>query len=60
MSEEHNPYNIEYTFHIQSAEDFYNQLHAFNNVDLEKENEIDVSECLEAREMLKQIGVNCG
>jgi hypothetical protein len=60
MNKEHNPYNIEYTFHIQSAEDFFSQLRAFNKEDLDKENAIDVSDCKEAKEMLQQIGVNCG
>lgn len=58
MNEEHKPYNISYTFHIQSAEDFYNQLRAFHREDYAREQEIDVDNLELAQDILRSIGVN--
>jgi hypothetical protein len=58
MNKEQKPYNIEYTFHIQSAEDFYNQLRAFHREDYAREQEIDVDNLELAQSMLKGIGIN--
>lgn len=57
-NEEHNPYNINYTFHIQSAEDFYNQLRVYHTLDLAVEQELETDDLTLAQEMLKGIGVN--
>jgi len=56
MENEYN--NINYSFHVQSVEDFYNQLRVYNILDISNEQEIDVSECNEAKQMLNKIGVN--
>lgn len=55
MNEEHKPYNIEYTFHIQSVEDFYAQLCAWAD---EHYNETDPNDTELAKQMLKDIGIN--
>ena len=55
-----NNYNINYSFHVQSPEDFYNQLRAFHLEDWRKEEEIDVSDTTLAKEALAKIGINCG
>lgn len=57
MNKEQKPYNIEYTFNIQSAEDFYNQLRAFHREDYAREQEIDVDNLELAQSMLKGIGI---
>jgi len=51
-------YNINYTFHVQSAEDFYKQLKEFEHDDYLNELEIDVDDCALAQDMLRGIGVN--
>jgi hypothetical protein len=56
MNEEHRPYNIEYTFHIQSAEDFFRQLNERADKIL-KSYEADEDLTL-AQDMLRGIGVN--
>lgn len=48
-----------YTFHIQSAEDFYNQLREQHRQDAAREEAIDVSDLSLARSMLASIGVEC-
>lgn len=58
MNKEHKPYNIEYTFYIQSAENFYNQLRQFHKEDVEQEQQIDVDTLELAQTMLRGIGVN--
>ena len=58
MNEEHKPYNISYTFHIQSAEDFYNQLRAFHREDYAREQAADLEDLTLAQNMLRGIGVN--
>jgi hypothetical protein len=50
-------YSINYTFYVQSAEDFYKQLKEFEREDYLNELEIDVDDCALAQEMLKSIGV---
>jgi hypothetical protein len=56
MNEEHKPYNIEYTFHIQSVEDFYRQLNEHADEIL---NSYEAEEDLTlAQNMLRGIGVN--
>ena len=59
MNEEYKPYNINYTFHVQSTEDFYRQLKAFERVDYLNEAEIDTDDLTLAQNMLKDIGVEC-
>ena len=56
MNEEHKPYNISYTFHIQSVEDFFNQLNQHAD-EILKSYEADEDLTL-AQEMLQGIGVN--
>ena len=51
-------YNINYTFHVQSAEDFYKQLKEFERQDHLNELEIDVDDCTLAQDMLRGISVN--
>ena len=51
-------YNINYTFHVQSAEDFYKQLKEFERQDHLNELEIDVDDCTLAQDILRGIGVN--
>lgn len=58
MNEDHKPYNINYTFHIQSAEDFYNQLRAYHTLDLAIEQELETDDLTLAQKMLRGIGVN--
>lgn len=58
MNEEHKPYNISYTFHIQSAEDFYKMLREYHRVDLEIEQENELDDLALAQDMLRGIGVN--
>lgn len=57
---ENNDYNINYSFHVQSPEDFYNQLRAFHLEDWRREQAVDVSDLTLAKEALAKIGVNCG
>lgn len=47
-----------WTFHIQSVEDFYNQLREYHRQDLERESFFDVENIELAKSMLKEIGVN--
>ena len=49
-------YSINYSFQVQSAEDFYNQLHLES---LHNEETIDVSDTALAKSMLSNIGVKC-
>lgn len=56
--EEPKPYNINYTFHIQSTEDFYNQLRAYHREDYAREQAVDVEDLKLAQDMLRSIGVN--
>lgn len=56
MSEEQKPYNISYTFHIQSVEDFYNQLAQHAEEILQSYDTED--DLTLAQEMLQGIGVN--
>jgi hypothetical protein len=46
-----------YTFHIQSAEDFYRQLHQQITQDWADEQNADVEDTALAKNMLKSIGV---
>lgn len=48
----------EYTFYIQSAEDFYAQLREFERNNYLEELDIDTEDCTLAQDMLKGIGVN--
>ena len=49
----HNKYNSQtYTFSIQSADEFYAQLHESKKLDL------DLNKCTLAKNMLSAIGVN--
>lgn len=52
-------YSINYSFQVQSAEDFYNQLHALHLESLHNEETIDVSDTALAKSMLSNIGVKC-
>ena len=60
MNEDEQPRNIHYTFHVQSPEDFYNQLRAYEQlhgwidswVDENTDNSL-------AKTMLNSIGVRC-
>jgi hypothetical protein len=56
MNEENKPYNIEYTFHIQSAEDFFRQLNEHAD-EILKSYEANEDLTL-AQDMLRGIGVN--
>lgn len=58
MNEGSNHYNINYTFNIQSVEDFYNQLNQ-RSEEILKSYEYNGDVTL-ANQMLKEIGVNCG
>lgn len=51
--------SINYTFHIQSVEDFYAQLRAFERNDYLDELEIDTEDLTLAKKMLENIGINC-
>lgn len=53
------PYNINYTFHIQSAEDFYNKLREYHTLDLAIEREHETDDLTLAKNMLEKIGINC-
>lgn len=55
--EDRKSYNVNYTFHIQSAEDFYNALRKYNILDLEIEKEIEADNVDLAQDMLKSIGI---
>lgn len=48
--------NISYTFHITSAEDFYRQLREYADT---REPETEITNTDLARDMLRDIGVNC-
>lgn len=50
--------NINYKFYIQSPEDFYRQLRAYERNDYFNELEIDTDDLTLAQDMLKSIGVN--
>ena len=50
--------NINYKFYIQSPEDFYRQLRAFERNDYLNELEIDTDDLTLAQDMLRSIGVN--
>jgi hypothetical protein len=58
-TKDQNPYRINYIFHVQSAEDFYQKLQAF-----EKEHNLvdqtvnETTDLTLAQDMLKAIGVN--
>lgn len=57
MNKHEKPYHIEYTFHVQSAEDFYRQLH--NRADeIVKSYDLTDDTTL-AKTMLESIGVRC-
>lgn len=59
MNEEYKPYNVNYVFHVQSVEDFYRQLRAFERKDYLDEAEIDTEDTSLAKKMLENIGINC-
>lgn len=50
-------YKQNYTFHVQSPEDFYRQLKEFNQQDQQLEDAIDLKDLSEAKQMLNQIGI---
>ena len=56
MNEEQKSYNVSYTFHIQSAEDFFRQLNEHAD-EILKSYEADEDLTL-AQDMLRGIGVN--
>jgi hypothetical protein len=56
MNEEQKPYNITYTFHIQSAKDFYRQLNDYDNEILNRYETVE--DLTLAQYMLRGIGVN--
>lgn len=57
MNKDQKPYNITYTFHVQSVEDFYRQLN--NQADIHMQTyECDVDDVALAQSMLRSIGVN--
>ena len=56
MNEEQKSYNVSYTFHIQSAEDFFRQLNEHAD-EILKSYEVDEDLSL-AQDMLRGIGVN--
>ena len=56
MNEEKQPYNINYTFHIQSVEDFFRQLNEHAD-EILKSYEAEEDLTL-AQDMLRGIGVN--
>jgi hypothetical protein len=49
---------ISYKFYVQSPEDFYKQLRAFERNDHLNELEIDTDDLTLAKNMLESIGVN--
>lgn len=56
MNKDNKPYNISYTFHIQSVEDFYNQLAQHAEEILQSYDAED--DLTLAQQMLRGIGVN--
>ena len=56
MNEEQKSYNVSYTFHIQSAEDFFRQLNEHAD-EILKSYEAD-EDLSQAQDMLRGIGVN--
>lgn len=58
MNEERKPYKINYTFHIQSAEDFHSKLREYHRIDLAIEQERETGDLVLAQTMLEAIGVN--
>ena len=52
-------YSINYSFQVQSTEDFYNQLQALHLESLNNEETIDVNDTALAKSMLSNIGVKC-
>jgi hypothetical protein len=56
MNKEHKPDNINYTFHVQSPEDFYAQLYAWTDQHYPETNPEDLTL---ARQLLNSIGVRC-
>jgi hypothetical protein len=57
LPENHNYYKQTWVFHVQNAEDFYNQLRAAHREDAEREEEIDVENTELAEQMLQAIGI---
>lgn len=55
MNEHFNWEPINYIFHVQSSEDFYNQLRAFEAKHYEEN--VDVDDTSLAQEMLQAIGI---
>lgn len=53
------PYNINYTFYVQSAEDFYAQLREFERQHYLTELEVDTENLELAQNMLASIGIQC-
>lgn len=58
MNENDNWKHVSYIFNVQSPEDFYAQLRAFERNDYLNELEIDTDDCSLAQNMLMSIGVN--
>lgn len=59
MNEEDNNWkHVSYIFNVQSPEDFYRQLRAYERNDYLNELEIDLDDLTLAQDMLKSIGVN--
>ena len=56
--EDRKPYNINYTFHIQSAKDFHNKLREYHILDLAIERERETDNLSLAQNMLRSTGVN--
>jgi len=57
MYENYNPYRINYTFHIQGVDDFYEKLQEYHRLDLEIEQEREVDNVDLAQDMLQAIGI---
>jgi Mg2+ and Co2+ transporter CorA len=58
MDKKQQPYNINYTFHVQSVEDFYGQMRSI--ADQAYAEETEITDTRQAQQMLNQIGVRCG
>jgi hypothetical protein len=56
---EKNLYNINYTFYVQSVEDFRRQLREFERKDYLNELEIDTTDLGLSQELLASIGIKC-
>jgi hypothetical protein len=50
-------HSINYSFQVQSVEDFYNQLREFHLKSLYNEEQVDISDTTLAKSMLRKIGV---